>query len=221
MGRFRHRLAAGKPPGGRFGAPVNLGSGFDPVVDIDARGNAMAAWTRLHGDFIPNATLFVHAARAPLVASSPPVSTSLQQARIARSTSAAIPKCGWQLAWTGRRSRPGKPMRPPGPTVRRFVRASSAIHRAGQRLRAWRRGSSHRFGRLCTGSPHVPAERDGADRERQRGQDSDDAVRGDEGCRDGRQEDRHPARDGPRSPERDGQDDRPSATRIAPASRGP
>jgi len=47
-----------RPPGGRFERRQPLGSGFAPSVGVDARGDAIAVWTRSDGT-----NLFVHAAR--------------------------------------------------------------------------------------------------------------------------------------------------------------
>jgi len=47
-----------RPPGSRFGSRQHLGSGFAPTVGVDARGDAIALWTRSDGT-----NLFVHAAR--------------------------------------------------------------------------------------------------------------------------------------------------------------
>jgi len=47
-----------RPPGGRFGSRQILGNGFAPTVGVDARGDAIAVWTRSDGT-----NLFVHAAR--------------------------------------------------------------------------------------------------------------------------------------------------------------
>ncbi len=49
-----------RPPGGRFGSRQILGNGFAPTVGVDARGDAIAVWTRSDGT-----NLFVHAARRP------------------------------------------------------------------------------------------------------------------------------------------------------------
>jgi hypothetical protein len=51
-----------KPPHGGFGPPLPLGTGFSPFVGIDARGDAMAVWTRTDGTF-GTGNLFVHASR--------------------------------------------------------------------------------------------------------------------------------------------------------------
>jgi hypothetical protein len=48
----------GRLPGGRFERRQLLGSGFAPTVGVDARGDAIAVWTRSDGT-----NLFVHAAR--------------------------------------------------------------------------------------------------------------------------------------------------------------
>jgi hypothetical protein len=47
-----------RPPSGRFGRRQLLGSGFAPTVGVEARGDAIAVWTRSDGT-----NLFVHAAR--------------------------------------------------------------------------------------------------------------------------------------------------------------
>ena len=47
-----------RPPGGRFETRQMLGNGFAPTVGVDARGDAIAVWTRSDGT-----NLFVRAAR--------------------------------------------------------------------------------------------------------------------------------------------------------------
>ena len=55
---FDQIYAAARRPRGTFAAPTVIGSGFGPRVGLDARGNALAVWTRSS-----DLKLFLHAVR--------------------------------------------------------------------------------------------------------------------------------------------------------------